>query len=125
MSKQLTPAEAFEHVKALWPSVRVIYITQNGSMAREHGGHEKSPIFTIDWPDGVTEWPPQPKWETPVLLTDLGKECEFSADSEEWFVDILVGVRKYKDGYLKWEGARYLQKFCRIDRNRYPLEVKQ
>ena len=85
----MTPAEAFTHIKALWPSATHI---------NRHGDHhwmfancsEQAPI---DWPPGVTQWPmPEPPDEEPDE-SDQGKKVE-------------VAEREKPDGTPEWEGSR-------------------
>jgi len=82
----MTPAEAWEHAKALWPSVTTIYKFDGTTRIRELGGNEKSPVFSVDWPEGMTEYPSPQKLYRPAIVPtvgkfdDYGKEAEFSDD---------------------------------------------
>jgi len=116
MSNKLTPQEVFEHVKALWPSAESI--TKLGSGYAICYKQNEACSVPIDWPEGVTEWPPQPRWETPVLPDDGGKECEFSDDGKEWVEAMLIGyVQTYR---MKWRSTNQPYNYCRIDRNKWP-----
>ena len=124
---KLTPEQAFAHVKALWPCAERLRLTTTGiTWAYEADGvpYKALRYVEIDWPKGVTEWPLQPKWETPVLPFDWGKECEFSDDGDAFEQSTLSQYAKNdeSDKYVWCSASRYYA-FCRIDRNRYPVPL--
>lgn len=121
--KKLTPEQAFEACKALWPETERIFCNRM-VVVNKHGlGICALTTVNIDWPEGVTEWPPQSLWEEPVLPFDSGKECEVSDDNRHWMLNTVRGFDCRHD--YKWKaGNGGLFRYCRIDRNRYPLPEK-
>jgi len=122
---KLTPQEAFEHVKALWPDTVSIRLHNHGNtLLIDNQSLLMHLELKFDWPPGITEWPPQPKWEEPVLPDDWGKLCELSHDSITWQTEKLAGFTKLNDRderlWRNTEGRWF--KYCRIDRNKYPRE---
>jgi hypothetical protein len=76
----LTPAEAFEHAKALWPAIQSIrrYHETEDSLGWVVVGFILQRFDAkIDWPADVDRWPPpEPEWREPTM-TDVGKMVEF------------------------------------------------
>lgn len=93
----LTPKEAFEAVKKLWPKVAKIVrkadtmwegVEENGSY-----GPMGSTGEPVNW-DNTTEYPvPAPKWRDacPEDLTWPFKEARFRDNNTEWTLGQLAG----------------------------------
>ena len=64
---KITPAEALSRIQALWPDVTTI--AQNGTgiscdprPSAPMAAFGASPGIQIDWPEGVSQWPPKGAW---------------------------------------------------------------
>lgn len=99
--------EAWEHVRALWPDATHMtkFVMENNFS-----------ITSIDWPEGVTQWPPkepEPAYETPRILEHWGLECEFRDDENDvWVISTLRGYVPGAnkpwgaDSWTRWRYAR-------------------
>jgi hypothetical protein len=97
--ERLTPQQAWEHVRALWPSATHIRQVNGGQCEIEgKGGYQTFTDKVIDWCD-LTQWPPpEPaeQWEDAEFPRDCGKNCRYllSTLSDEYESGKIVG----KDG---------------------------
>jgi hypothetical protein len=92
----LTPQQAFEHCKALWPNIDFI--------GKHEGGHDNGWVkigyalerlgTIIDWPPGVDRWPPpEPKYREPTMA-DRDKMIEVRlCENDEWVKAKLIYIR--------------------------------
>lgn len=129
MSK-LTPQQAYEHIKALFPSKEVISIhsTENGNVwvHEEELRHSGKPAYfsigkiEIDWPEGVDRWPPMEEWVDAVMPQDYGKPCRHRDDHESWKEGVLVGESVVRNAVYRWitehpvNGTRYDSQYCQV-----------
>jgi hypothetical protein len=102
MSK-LTPEQAWVHVKALWPDAE--YIRKGCQKLSTDGVYRGRDIDSfiplhhcnIDWPEGVTQWPPNEEWRDAVVPTigkfeDWGLPCRVrDSESDPWFKSKILG----------------------------------
>lgn len=91
--KKLTPAEAWEHVRALWPDAN--HIAKEGeSFGLRIGkawGQSPEGLVAIDWPSGVDRWPPIEKPRRPAKMPeDFGRRA--------WFRDYETDL--WQDGWV-------------------------
>lgn len=70
--KKLTPAEAWEHVKALWP--KATHIAKEGSSFglrwSKALGESPEGLVSIDWPSGMDRYPPIEKPRRPARMPE-------------------------------------------------------
>lgn len=75
--KELTPQEAFECYKTVYPDAKSIHKTTHGYSVQLGNGE---PI--INWGD-TTEYPPKKRWRVPTDA-DKGKQCRFKDSPRKW-----------------------------------------
>ena len=101
---EMTPAEAWEHAKALWPdAVKIERNKYDTCNVHDNKGHLCRVIAMrqIEWPEGMTEYPPPQKLYRPAIMptvgefVDFGKEAEFSDDGFKYttFKGKIAGYR--------------------------------
>ena len=124
MTKKLTPAEAWSHVKALWPDATSIVrkdamlkndmvVTIKGSI----GDAIALKLVDIDWPEGITQWPPIEEWRDAVWPQDWGKGARFrDSESYSWRKGFLGGLNPVNPErvYKWWGGDIGVFKECQV-----------
>jgi hypothetical protein len=80
---ELTPQEAFELIKVVYPSCK--QINNNGDNV-------------INWGD-TTEYPPKKKWRVPTDA-DKGKKCRVSDDGKRWSQCDHTFITEFRGMYL-------------------------
>ena len=96
MSK-LTPQQAWEHVKALWPNAPRILKYKGDQFIIDSSSRE----VNIDWPEGVDRWPPlEPKYREPTMA-DVGKMVEVRQNpQQEWKHRNLIYISNAKSKFI-------------------------
>ena len=87
--RKLTPQQAWEHVKALWPNAPRILKYKSDQFIIDSSSRE----VNIDWPPGVDRWPPpEPKYREPTMA-DVGKMVEVRYNERQhWIPRKLIYV---------------------------------
>jgi hypothetical protein len=95
----ITPKQAFEAAKVLWPEVR--RIERNGEDGWLVVGANRG---NIDWGE-TDQYPlPEPEWVDAVFPQDVGKQGRFSRDIDgPWVHGQIRG---------QWEGEKWINGFC-------------
>jgi hypothetical protein len=119
MTKKLTPEEAWEHVKALWPDADCISRRNETTYfdCAVYVGNTQLPLsfINIDWPEGVTRWPPpESKWRHAEMPRDYGKPCEVSDDGTEWTPAIICGYMPNDRSYPWLTETRTFKTLARV-----------
>ena len=101
----ITPQQAYEAAKVLWPDLTLIK-KFNGDGCTVP---VKSP-FEIDWGD-IDQYPlPEPEWVDAVFPQDVGKPCRISIDGRNWRETTICG--RWTDGI--WITEWTADKFCQV-----------
>jgi hypothetical protein len=113
----ITPQQAYEAAKVLWPETTSLQKHALGWYAMQiHADGRYSAItygsgVAIDWGDTDQYPPPEPEWVDAVFPDDVGKEGRFRNDSDEsWVYGQIRG---------QWEGAKWIARchvwrFCQV-----------
>lgn len=114
----LTPEQAWEHVKALWPeAARIRKVAERQAEIEGKGGFQTFTDSIIDWPEGVDRWPmveAKVAYREPTIA-DWNQECEFSDDEKTWETHKLWGfVNKDEDADLRFFGGISWWSYARI-----------
>lgn len=91
---ELTPQEAFECYKALYPDAKEIRKTKDGYTVELGDGKH-----VINWGD-TKEYPPKQKWRVPTD-SDKGKRCRYKDEEKaEWMNrDNVLFVSTWNEGF--------------------------
>ena len=115
-SKVITPKQAYEAAKILWPGAAYIRKTPLGWQAMEiHADGRAYAItygsgVTIDWGD-TDQYPlPEPEWVDAVFPQDVGKQGRFSQDGKHWVCGTVCG--QWQEGL--WISCDFSWKFCQV-----------
>ena len=102
----ITPQQAYEAAKVLWPDVERI---EQASTRWILKGHTQA--VKIDWGD-TDQYPlPEPEWVDAVFPDDVGREGRFGTyGNNGWAHGIIRGQL----GNGKWIGANYEWRFCQV-----------
>lgn len=128
MSK-LTPEQAWEHIKVLWPDAR--YIMRCKPPLKSDGVFRGSDISSfalldhsrIDWPEGMDRWPPKElKYRVPNQ-GDVGKMVEVPCGHDFWKEKRLLHVLPenfryrfiFEDKADSWDGCNGARIRCEDD----------
>jgi len=103
----ITPKQAFEAAKVLWPSLTSIIKYEEGGWT----GHTDTNWEFVRGYDSVVDWGdtdqyplPEPEWVDAVFPQDVGKEGRFSRDIDgPWVHGQIRG---------QWEGEKWINGFC-------------
>jgi hypothetical protein len=114
MTNKITPQQAFEAAKVLWPDTVRIEKRGQGALIYVNDTDYVATAFpaTIDWPSGVDRWPmPEPKWRNARMPEDYGKQARFSDGhgTHDYLLSGLLpsGEHRYVDSHgVRW---RYCQ----------------
>ena len=107
----ITPKQAFEAAKVLWPSVSKVCMRPDmlTMIVRER----RVTILIdaeVDWGD-LTQYPPPPEeWRDAVFPDDVGKKGRFSDLGKEWHEGTICG--RWTSGL--WIGYATQWKFCQV-----------
>lgn len=105
MSK-LSPEQAWQHVKALWPDAE--YIRKGCQKLSTDGVYRGRDIDSfiplhhceIDWPDGMTRYPPPEPQHREPWQDDVGKMVEVRDRKEQpWKKQMLLAILPSKCEY--------------------------
>jgi hypothetical protein len=105
----ITPQQAYEAAKLLWPGVRFVRKSLN------YGGKdfyvEGNLRTEIDWGDTDQYPPPEPEWVDAVFPDDVGKQGRFrDRDDGPWIESEIRGL--WRDG--GWIGRSHVWRFCQV-----------
>jgi hypothetical protein len=112
----ITPKQAYEAAKVLWPGITYLQKHHLGWYAMEFHAdgtgicdHLRSGV-TIEWGDTDQYPPPEPEWVDAVFPQDVGKQGRFSDNREEWYEGMIRGQNE--GGY--WMVRNTTWKFCQV-----------
>jgi hypothetical protein len=105
----ITPKQAYEAAKVLWPDVERI---EQASTRWILKGHTQS--VQIDWGDTDQYPPPEPEWVDAVMPDDWGKEARFGDDKKEWLPGMISGYSALPDRSFRWWSGFSVYKFCQV-----------
>jgi hypothetical protein len=105
---ELTPQEAFECYKTVYPDAKGISKTTHGYTVQLGNGE---PI--INWGD-TTEYPPKKKWRVPTDA-DKGKRCRYWDNGEDVYTDGTFYTTTMDGRYLVFDDDDYLPwDYCEV-----------
>jgi len=111
----ITPKQAFEAAKVLWPDTRSL--TRYGKNECIFHG---SMTVDIDWGD-TDQYPlPEPEWVDAVFPDDVGKEGRFSNDGKRWVPGLVCG--RWPSGL--WIGYSTQWVKCQVRKERHEPKRK-
>ena len=102
--EMITPKQAYEAAKVLWPDLKCI--------EKNHGAYWATPIDSvpIDWGDTDQYPPPEPEWVDAVFPDDVGKEGRLSNNKDAWTCEMIRGRNMYGD----WICDSGLRRNCQV-----------
>ena len=109
---KLSPQRAFECIKELWPDTTQIVKSNFHIVVFENDDVARRLRVAIDWPDGVTEWPPNEKWR-PAKPEDIPNRpaCRVKV-ADRWFNGYeLSAAQTNRVGELFFMGCNCNQTF--------------
>lgn len=112
---KITPEQAFNAAKVLWPNLAKIQWQVSGVIVR----FDDSGIVTvhgsqIDWPEGVTQWPMPEKWRDAKMPEDWGKAARFRDTGLTWRIGrTIAGLAANLTGpWIDSNGAHWMH--CQV-----------
>lgn len=116
----ITPKQAFEAAKILWPGTSKIQKHPLGWYAMEMHADGKASAITfgsgveIDW-GSTKEYPlPLVEWRDAVIPDDWGKEARFGDDKTQWVAGMISGYSTLPDRSFRWWSGFSVYKFCQV-----------
>jgi len=104
----ITPKQAYEAAKVLWPSIVTIKKWKDVGWTSDAPARVWDQV--IDWGDTDQYPPPEPEWVDAVFPDDVGKEGRFSQDQKHWVCGTVCG--RWQD--LLWVSNDLSWKFCQV-----------
>lgn len=118
MTDKITPQQAYEAVKVLWPEAVFIRRGDGASywidVHYSQGINRLIAASFVDWPEGVHRWPmPEPKWRDATFPGDYGKPARFrDAVDETWIESKLCGFNMTYSLYYSESNSMW--RYCQV-----------
>jgi hypothetical protein len=112
----ITPQQAYEAAKVLWPGTTSLQKHALGWYAMQIHTDGRASAITygsgvpIDWGD-TDQYPlPEPEWVDAVFPDDVGKQGRFRNNGKYWVEDQICG--RWASGF--WISRSVSWKFCQV-----------
>jgi len=104
----ITPQQAYEAAKVLWPSIVTIKKWKDVGWTSDAPARVWDQV--IDWGD-TDQYPlPEPEWVDAVFPDDVGKEGRLSNNKDAWTCEMIRGRNMYGD----WICDSGLRRNCQV-----------
>jgi len=104
----ITPKQAYEAAKVLWPSIVTIKKWKDVGWTSDAPARVWDQV--IDWGD-TDQYPlPEPEWVDAVFPDDVGKQGRFSDNQKSWHEDKLLG--RFENG--RWLNSMGGWRYCQV-----------
>jgi hypothetical protein len=104
----ITPQQAYEAAKVLWPSIVTIKKWKDVGWTSDAPARVWDQV--IDWGD-TDQYPlPEPEWVDAVFPDDVGKEGRLSNNKDAWTYEMIRGRNMYGD----WICDSGLRRNCQV-----------